>query len=330
MLPGRLYTCSRRLAHAPGMWWAGVRLWLCFCESTFRIAYLKACILEASTESWSVAVRRNPVCPSDRKSEVSRQYGPTDKITLVTGAGSGMGMETALHLAALGHRVYGSVCTETEQMSLAAAARARNVTLEILRFDVTREDQVRPAIDSMLAATGRIDALVQFVGIGLRGFFEDLDISEIERVFQVNLFGLMRVTQAVLPHMRKAMGGRIILTSSVGGRMASMGIGGYASSKFAIEGWAESLHQEMAPFNVRVSLLEPGLIHTPHFGIHRNVSRRAADPASPYYTWFRRHESLVDGLLAKSSFTTADVAAEVRTHSGLAAPSSALCRRNES
>jgi NAD(P)-dependent dehydrogenase (short-subunit alcohol dehydrogenase family) len=107
------------------------------------------------------------------------------------------------------------------------------------------------------------------------------------------------------------MGGRIILTSSVGGRMASMSIGGYASSKFAIEGWAESLHQEVAPFNVRVSLLEPGLIQTPHFGIHRNVSRRAVDPASPYYTWFRRHESLVDGLLAKNSFTIVDVARKV-------------------
>ncbi|HYI96501.1 MAG TPA: SDR family NAD(P)-dependent oxidoreductase, partial [Bryobacteraceae bacterium] len=103
----------------------------------------------------------------------------------------------------------------------------------------------------------------------------------------------------------------IILTSSVGGRMASMSIGGYASSKFAIEGWAESLHQEMSAFNVSVSLLEPGLIRTPHFGIHRNVSRRAGDPTSPYYAWFRRHESLVDGLLAKSSFTTADVARKV-------------------
>ena len=102
---------------------------------------------------------------------MSRHYEPTDKITLVTGAGSGMGMETALHLAARGYRVYGSVCNETEQMSLAAEARARNVTVDILQFDVTREDQVRPAIDSMLAATGRIDALVQFVGIGLRRIF---------------------------------------------------------------------------------------------------------------------------------------------------------------
>lgn len=230
------------------------------------------------------------------------------RVTLVTGAGSGMGMETALHLASLGHHVYGSVCTASEQLALAAEARARNVSIELLQFDVTREDQVQPAIASMMATTGRIDNLVQFVGIGLRGFFEDLDISEIERVFQVNLFGLMRVTQAVLPHMRKARSGRIVLTSSVGGRMASMGIGGYASSKFAIEGWGESLHQEMAPFNIQVALLEPGLIRTPHFGVHRNVSRRAADPASPYYAWFRRHEGLVDGILAKNKFTTADVA----------------------
>jgi len=221
-------------------------------------------------------------------------------------------METALHLASRGYRVYGSVCTEAERVVLEAAARTRNVSVEILQFDVTRDDQVRPAIESMLAATGRIDALVQFVGIGLRGFFEDLDLAEIERVFQVNLFGLMRVTQAVLPHMRQAIGGRIILTSSIGGRMASMGIGGYAASKFAIEGWAESLHQEVMPFNIQVSLLEPGLIHTPHFGIHRNVSRRAADPSSPYYAWFRRHENLVDGLLAKNTFTTADVARKVQ------------------
>lgn len=239
---------------------------------------------------------------------MSESSRPAQRITLVTGAGSGMGMETALHLAFLGHRVYGSVCTEAEQNALETAASKRNVSVEILQFDVTRDDQVRPAIDAMLAETGRIDDLVQFVGIGLRGFFEDLDISEIERVFQINLFGLMRVTQAVLPYMRKARSGRIILTSSVGGRMASMGIGGYASSKFAIEGWGESLHQEMAPFNVQVSLLEPGLIRTPHFGIHRNVSRRAADPSSPYYAWFRRHESMVDGLLAKNSFTTEDVA----------------------
>jgi NAD(P)-dependent dehydrogenase (short-subunit alcohol dehydrogenase family) len=233
------------------------------------------------------------------------------QIALVTGAGSGMGMETALHLASRGYRVYGSVCTESEQTALAAAARTRSLSVGILQFDVTRDDQVRSTINSMLAAAGRIDALVQFVGIGLRGFFEDLNIDEIERVFQVNLFGLMRVTQAILPHMRSAARGRIILTSSVGGRMASMSIGGYAASKFAIEGWAESLRQELAPFSIWVSLLEPGLIRTPHFGIHRNVGRRAVDPASPYYAWFRRHESLVDGLLAKNSFTTTDVAREV-------------------
>ena len=241
-----------------------------------------------------------------------------------------MGMETALHLAARGYRVYGSVCNETEQMSLAAEARTRNVTVEILQFDVTREDQVRPAIDSMLAATGRIDALVQFVGIGLRGFFEDLDISEIERVFQVNLFGLMRVTQAVLPHMRKAMAGRIILTSSVGGRMASMGIGGYASSKFAIEGWAESLHQEMAPFQVRVSLLEPGLIHTPHFGIHRNVSRRAADPGQSLLQLVPTTRESRGRSAGKEQFHHCRRCHPGRTHSGVAPPSPALRRRNES
>ena len=122
----------------------------------------------------------------------------------------------------------------------------------------------------------------------------------------------MRVTQAVLPHMRQARSGRIVLTSSIGGRMGSMSISGYAASKFAIEGWAECLRQEMAPFDVLVSLLEPGLIWTPHFSIHRNRARRAIDPASPYYAWFCQHEKIVDGLLARNGFTTADVARTVQ------------------
>ncbi len=232
-------------------------------------------------------------------------------VVLVTGAGSGMGMETALHLAERGCRVYGSIRNEDEREALQEAAKSRGVSLEILSFDVTQAEQVREAIAGMLAASGRIDSLVQFVGIGLRGFFEDLEIQEIERVFQINLFGLMRVTQEVLPHMRQARSGRIVLTSSVGGRMGSMSIGGYAASKFAIEGWAECLRQELAGFGISVSLLEPGLIRTPHFGIHRNRARRAGDPNSPYYAWFCRHEEIVDRLLARNAFTTADVARTV-------------------
>ncbi|MES1258873.1 MAG: SDR family oxidoreductase [Acidobacteriota bacterium] len=236
----------------------------------------------------------------------------TSEVVLVTGAGSGMGQETALLLASAGYRVYGSVLNSREAGALSAAARQRNVPLEVMECDVTREEAPRAAVGAVLAAQGRVDALVQFVGIGLRGFFEDLDMAEIERVFQVNVFGLMRMTQAVLPHMRQARRGRIVLTSSIGGRMGSMSISGYAASKFALEGWAECLRQEVAPFGIRVSLLEPGLLRTPHFGIHRNRARRAVDAASPYYPWFCQHEKIVDNLLSRSTFTATDVARKVQ------------------
>ena len=149
---------------------------------------------------------------------------------------------------------------------------------------------------------------MHFAGIGLRGFFEDLTLDEIRHVYDVNVFGAMAVTKEVLPSMRAARKGRIVLTTSVAGRMGSMSISGYASSKFAVEGFAECLAQELAPFNIHVSLLEPGLILTEHFTRNRNRARQAQDPASPYYAWFCQHEKIVDDLLRRNRFTTADVA----------------------
>ena len=230
---------------------------------------------------------------------------------LVTGAGSGLGLECALHLAAAGYRVSGSVLDDREAAALEAQARLRGLRLRVLRMDVTRPEEVAAAVAGAAAEAGRIDALVHFAGLGLRGFFEDLALEEIRRVYEVNVFGTMAVTRAVLPGMREARRGRIVITTSVAGRMGSMSIGGYASSKFAVEGFAECLWQEMAPFGVHVSLLEPGLIYTEHFSRNRNRAAGAVDPRSPYYAWFCRHEKLVDDLLARNRFTTADVARTV-------------------
>jgi len=229
----------------------------------------------------------------------------------ITGAGSGLGLESAILLASRGFRVFGSVLTDAEANELTRAATERQVSVEICRTDVTCADQIERTLQHILAASGTLDGLVQFAGMGLRGFFEDLTLEEIRRVFDVNVFGMMAVTRAVLPTMRQARRGRIILTSSVGGRMASMSIGGYASSKFAVEGFGECLRQEMQPFNVHVSLLEPGLIHTPHFTVNRNRARAAVKPSSPYYSWFCRHEEIVDSLLARNRFGAPEVAKTV-------------------
>lgn len=230
------------------------------------------------------------------------------QVVFITGAGSGMGLESALHLAARGFHVYGTVFTETEDKALHQEAARRGVHLDSVRMDITQEAQTRSAVEHVIGRAGRIDVLIHFAGMSLRGFFEDLSLEEIRRVFEVNVFGIMALTQAVIPHMRQARRGRIIFTTSIAGRMPSMSLGGYASSKFAIEGLAESLRQELALFNIQVTLLEPGLILTPHFSVHRNRARRAKDPSSPYYLWFCQHEKIVDDLLARGSFTVADVA----------------------
>jgi short-subunit dehydrogenase len=147
--------------------------------------------------------------------------------------------------------------------------------------------------------------------MGLRGFFEDLSMQEIRRLYDVNVFGIMELTQAVLPHMRARRSGRIIITASAAGRMGEMSIAGYSSGKFAVVGLGECLRQEMALLNIHVSVLEPGLIYTPHFGVNRNRARRAQDPGSPYYFWFCQHEAIVDGLLAANKFTAEDIAGVV-------------------
>jgi NAD(P)-dependent dehydrogenase (short-subunit alcohol dehydrogenase family) len=229
-------------------------------------------------------------------------------VALITGAGSGLGMEAALFLAARNFRVYGTALTEAEQQDLLDQAARRQTQVSALRMDITRRPDIDRTVETIVREAGRIDAVVHFAGMGLRGFFEDLSMQEIRRLYDVNVFGIMELTQAVLPHMRARRSGRIVITASAAGRMGEMSIAGYSSGKFAVVGLGECLRQEMALLNIHVSVLEPGLIYTPHFGVNRNRARRAVDPASPYYFWFCQHEAIVDKLLATNKFTTVDIA----------------------
>jgi NAD(P)-dependent dehydrogenase (short-subunit alcohol dehydrogenase family) len=237
---------------------------------------------------------------------------PSARSVLITGAGTGFGRATALHLAANGWRVFASVPDLSQTPGLERAAEATGVELRIVPLDVTDPASVRNAVDDVVAENGEIHALVNNAGLGLRGFFEDLSETEISRLFSVNLFGAMAVTRAVLPHMRNARRGRIVMMSSAGGRLAAMTLSAYCSAKFAIEGFGESLALEMAPFGIHVSMIEPGLVLTPHFTVNRGRAARATDPSSPYYDWFMRHERMVDQLLEKRRITPEDVARTVR------------------
>ena len=230
---------------------------------------------------------------------------------LVTGASTGLGKEMSLYLAERGFRVYATVRDMSFSESLLATARSRGVELKVLPLDVVDKASVADAVASIVAETGGIYGLINNAGVGLRGYFEDLDDHEIRRMFDANVFGAMAVTRTVLPHMRAAKRGRILLISSVGGRIGSLGVSTYCSTKFAIEGFGESLFLELAPLGIRVSLIEPGIIKTERWSVNRGIAERAKDPQSPYYAWFWQSEQEADKLVQASTATPADVAAVV-------------------
>jgi NAD(P)-dependent dehydrogenase (short-subunit alcohol dehydrogenase family) len=247
------------------------------------------------------------------------------KSVLVTGAGTGFGLATALLLAERGFRVYGSVVDSAQREALSRAAAEKGVSLRALELDVTDRESIERAVGTVVDECSGIWAVVNNAGVGLRGFFEDLSEDEIRHAFEVNVFGALAVTRAALPYMRQAREGRVLFMSSAGGRIAATTLSGYCAGKFAVEGFAESLACEMAPFGVKVSLIEPGLVMTPHFTVHRGQAKAALDPASPYAVWFRRHERMVDEILKARRITSEDVARAIHRALTARRPNCATC-----
>jgi len=230
------------------------------------------------------------------------------KSVLVTGSSTGLGLESALVLAEKGFEVYASMRSLDRRDDLEKAAASRGVKVHSLELDITSKDQSARAVEKIVSETGGIYGVVNNAGIGLRGYFEDLAEDEIRAVFEANVFGTMFVTRAVLPYMRRAGEGRIAIVTSVGGRIGSLGVSAYCSTKFAQEGFGESLAQEVLPFGIYVSLVEPAIIKTERWGTNRGVARGATDPASPYCEWFKNSERLADRLVESSPTTPRHVA----------------------
>ena len=230
---------------------------------------------------------------------------------LITGASTGLGREMALYLAERGYAVYATMRDTRDAEPLLQAARSKNVQIKALALDVTDKKSIEAAVNSMVAETGDIYAVINNAGIGLRGYFEDLETEEIRHLFNANVFGVMEVTRAVLPHMRRAKRGRVLLISSVGGRIGSLGVTTYCSTKFALEGFGESLFLELAPLGIRVSLIEPGIIKTERWSTNRGEAAGARNPESPYARWFQQSEDEADKLVKASTATPADVAAVI-------------------
>lgn len=178
------------------------------------------------------------------------------RVVLVTGASSGIGQCCAVLLARKGYRVYGAsrrgVCASPACPGETAGA------LLPLAMDVTRDDSVRRACDSVFEREGRLDILINSAGKGIAGSLEDTSPDEAREQFEVNLFGVLRVCRAVLPMMREQRSGYIVNIGSIGGVVAIPYQGVYSASKFALEGLTECLRMEVKGFGIRVVLIEPG------------------------------------------------------------------------
>jgi NAD(P)-dependent dehydrogenase (short-subunit alcohol dehydrogenase family) len=172
-------------------------------------------------------------------------------VAFITGASTGIGFEAAKALSSHGFLVYAGARRVDRMEPLAAAG------CQVLALDVTDDDSMRAAVVRILEERGRIDVLVNNAGYGSYGALEDVDLAEGRRQFDVNLFGLARLTQLVLPSMRQAGRGRIINVSSIGGKFYEPLGSWYHASKFAVEGLSDSLRLELKPHGINVSLIEP-------------------------------------------------------------------------
>ena len=178
------------------------------------------------------------------------------KIILLTGASSGIGYQTAESLAKEGHIVYGAARRIEKMEDL------KQFGVKSIYLDVTDENSIKNAVDTIIGKEGRIDVLINNAGYGSFGAVEDVDISEAKIQFEVNLFGLARLVQLVLPYMRKQKSGRIINVSSMGGRLTTYFGAWYHATKYALEAFSDALRMEVFDFGIDVSLIEPGGIKT--------------------------------------------------------------------
>lgn len=181
------------------------------------------------------------------------------KVWLITGASRGMGLEVTRSLLDAGHRV---VATARRPDVIKDALGTTNENLLTLTLDVTKTAQADAVASAAITKFGRIDVLVNNAGYGQLGWFENLSEDQIQRQFNTNVFGAMHVTRAVLPYMRQQKAGHIFTVTSVAGLIAVAGSSIYGASKFAVEGWMEGLHQELALLGIATTAIEPGFFKT--------------------------------------------------------------------
>jgi NAD(P)-dependent dehydrogenase (short-subunit alcohol dehydrogenase family) len=234
----------------------------------------------------------------------NKPNGEITRIAVVTGSSSGIGFETALLLARSGFHTYATMRNLEKSKNITEIANTEKLPLQVVQLDVNDDRSVKNAIDKIAAAAEnkRIDVLVNNAGYGLFGALEDTSIGEIKAQFETNFFGVIRVTQQVLPVMRKqnSGGGTIVNVSSVGGRIGVPVLSAYQSTKFALEGLSESMSYELEPFGIRVVIIEPGFIRT-NIVNSSTSAEKALDPKSPYFPLMQKVKNYFKSMMENAS-----------------------------
>jgi NAD(P)-dependent dehydrogenase (short-subunit alcohol dehydrogenase family) len=198
-----------------------------------------------------------------------------NKVWMITGCSSGFGKAIA---AAAINAGYAVAVTARDVNSLAEFEALKNELVLVTELDVVNQDSVSAAVEETLARFGRIDVLVNNAGYGYYEIFEELEIDELKKEMDVNLYGVLRTCQAVLPQMRKQRSGHIINISSIGGSVGTAGRSAYSASKFALNGMSECMAKEVNPFGINITVLEPGQFRTDFFNKGKTQIKESNKP----------------------------------------------------
>ena len=236
-----------------------------------------------------------------------------EKIALVTGSSSGIGLLTAVELARAGFRVVASMRDLGRRARLDEAATTAGVAgqIDVRRLDITEFESIPEFIAQLDRDYLRLDVLVNNAGFAVAGFAEDLLLEELRQQFETNFFGQVAVTRAVLPLMRRQRAGHIILVSSIGGRVSAPVIGAYDASKFALEGWSESLRIETRSLGIRVVLVEPGSFQTDIWERNVRVGSYALNRSSPNHERGARFSEVVKKVRKANPLPVAKLIARI-------------------
>lgn len=215
-----------------------------------------------------------------------------NKIWLITGISSGLGKALAEAVIEKGDFVIGTLRQEAQVVEF-NKKNIKNATAILL--DITDEKSIDNSIEKIISEYGKIDVLVNNAGMGFVGAIEEASIQEVRNVFEANFFGTLKLTQSVLPFMRKEKKGHIVQISSHGGIKAFAGFGIYNASKFALEGFSEAMAQEVAPLGIKVSLVEPGPFRTKFASNGLGQAEKIIDDYSETAGAFRSKLKSVDG-----------------------------------